>query len=307
MMPPPPSAPTSSSHVLAGSTRSGCFTFGKVDLTPTIEDYRALIHCPRIYEERVYIKSPNTSPFKKKVLLLTGMSEEWATRHIKKKGDSECITWTDLKEILGHVDISTVDLFERLNKNTDSVAAILAETLCFLNSCRCEGEGHFIGCAPLLLVWILNHFKHEERAHGQVFLEGFSPLQDFLSRKWPRGYDEEKWMNIFRNLKDIDVSWCASWNTSSNIAYKCGEHDWDPLPGIWGSVGYAPLMVSRQYGSMYFIPVTSGLSESEFAFRSDQYKEKIRKVVDAWKWLHRVNLFTCSQKLSPEYEQWRIN
>ncbi|XP_039069145.1 trichoplein keratin filament-binding protein-like [Hibiscus syriacus] len=89
--------------------------------------------------------------------------------------------------------------------------------------------------------------------------------------------------------------------------YKCGEHDWVPFSGIYGSVGYAPLMVSRQYGSRQFIPATSGLSESEFAIRSDQYKEKIRKVVEAWKWIHRVNLFTLSQKLSLEYEQWRIN
>ncbi|XP_039036967.1 uncharacterized protein LOC120174058 [Hibiscus syriacus] len=261
-----------------------CFTFGKVDLTYTIEEYRALICCPRSYEDRVYIKPPNTASFKKKVLLLTGMSREWATRDIKKKGDSECITWTSLKEviyrhpekrkmidmlalgiygldifpkILRHVDISTVDLFERLNKNAYPAPAILAETFHSLNSCRHEGEGRFIGCAPVLLVWILNHFKHEERTPGRVVLEDFSTLQDFLSRKW--------------------------------------------------TGGYAHLMVSRQYESRQFIPGTSGLSKSEFAFRSDQYKEKIRKVDEVWKWIHRVNLFTFSQKLSQEYEQWRVS
>ncbi|XP_039014069.1 uncharacterized protein LOC120143952 [Hibiscus syriacus] len=287
-----------------------CFTFGKVDLTPTIEECRAFICCPRIYEDMIYIKSPNTTPFKKTVLLLTGMCEEWATRNIKRKGVSECITWNALREviyhhpdkrkqidmlalgiygliiflkILGHVDIAAVDLFERLNKNADLVPVILAETFRSLNSCRHEGEGRFIGCAPLLLVWILNHFKHEERAPVLVFLEDFSHLQDFLSRKWSGGYGEEKWMNIFQNLEDNDVLWRASWNTSSRNMYKCGKHDWVPLPGIWG------------------------LSESVFVLRSDQYKEMIRKVNEAWKRIHQVNLFTFSQKLSPKYEQWRIN
>ncbi|XP_039030865.1 uncharacterized protein LOC120165406 [Hibiscus syriacus] len=205
-----------------------CFTFGKVDLTPTIEEYRALICCPRIYEDRAALK-------------------EVIYHHADKRKQVDMLALgiyglIIFPKILGHLDILIVDLFEKLNKNADPVPTILAETFRSLNSYRREGEGRFIGCAPLLLIWILNYFKHEERAPGQVFLEG-----------------------------------------------------------------YAPLMVSRQYGSRQFILATSGLSESEFAFRRDQYKENIRKATEAWKWIHRVNLFTSSQKLSPEYEQWRIN
>ncbi|KAK8562404.1 hypothetical protein V6N12_010485 [Hibiscus sabdariffa] len=33
-----------------------CFTFGNIDLTPTIEEYSALIHCPKIDENRMYSK-----------------------------------------------------------------------------------------------------------------------------------------------------------------------------------------------------------------------------------------------------------
>ncbi|MBA0881329.1 hypothetical protein Goshw_017525 [Gossypium schwendimanii] len=33
------------------------------------------------------------------------------------------------------------------------------------------------------------------------------------------------------------------------ILYQCGDFDWVPLLGIWGAVGYAPLLVLRQYRS----------------------------------------------------------
>ncbi|XP_038996213.1 uncharacterized protein LOC120120736 [Hibiscus syriacus] len=281
-----------------------CFTFGRVDLTSTIEEYRALIRCPRAQVDRVYTKPPVTPSFKKKLLLIIGMSEDWVVKNIKKKRDSECFPWSALKEIinrhpdqrkkldllvlgiyrlvifpnvLGYVDVLVVDLFERLDKHVDPVPAILAEMFRYLSSCRREGEGRFIGCAPLLLVWILNHFKHVKRAPGRVFLDGFSPLKDFLSKDWPRGFTEEKWMVIFRDIRDGDVLWRASWNITSDILYKCGERDWVPLLG------------------------------SDFAFKGDQYKSKVKGVAEAWKQTHRMNLFTYGLELSQEYEQWRNN
>ncbi|KAE8654176.1 E3 ubiquitin protein ligase upl2, putative isoform 2 [Hibiscus syriacus] len=276
-----------------------CFTFGRVDMTPTIEEHQALVRCPRSQIDRIYTKLPVTPSFKKKLLLMTGMSEDWVIRNIKKKGDSECISWAALKEViahhpdkrkkldlfalgiyglvifpkvLGYVDVSVVDLFERLDKHVDPVPVILAETF---------------------------------RAPGRVFIEGFSPLKDFLSKEWPGGFTEEKWMVIFKDIRDGDILWRASWNTSSDILYRCGERDWVPLPGIWGSVGYAPLLVSRQYGSRQFIPATWDLVGSDFAFKGDQYKGKVKGVAEAWKQTRRVNLFTYDLGLSQEYEQWR--
>ncbi|XP_039036220.1 uncharacterized protein LOC120172974 [Hibiscus syriacus] len=144
--------------------------------------------------------------------------------------------------VLGHIDVSVVDLFERLDRHVDPVPAILAETFRSLSSCRREGEGRFIGCAPLLLTWILSHFKHVERAPGRVFLNG-----------------------------------------------------------------YAPLLVSRQFGSRKFIPATRELSKSEFAFRGELYKNKVKGVTDTWRHNYRVNLFTFESRLSRGYEEWRSN
>ncbi|MBA0672909.1 hypothetical protein Goklo_025077 [Gossypium klotzschianum] len=42
---------------------------------------------------------------------------------------------------------------------------------------------------------------------------------------------------------------------------RCSDFDWVPLLGIWRAVGYAPLLVLKQYRSRQFIPVTQGIAE----------------------------------------------
>lgn len=74
---------------------------------------------------------------------ITGMSEQWVTARIKQKGDSKCILWRNLKDLilahpdtrkrvdvfalgiyglvvfpkaLGHIDEAVTDLFDHLDK-----------------------------------------------------------------------------------------------------------------------------------------------------------------------------------------------
>ena len=53
-----------------------CFTFGKVDLVPTIEEYTTLLHCPKIQVDRIYARPANVPAFSKKLMNITGMSEQ---------------------------------------------------------------------------------------------------------------------------------------------------------------------------------------------------------------------------------------
>ncbi|MBA0829554.1 hypothetical protein Goarm_014152 [Gossypium armourianum] len=46
----------------------------------------------------------------------------------------------------------------------------------------------------------------------------------------------------------------------NEILYRCGDFDWVPLLGIWGVIGYTPLLVLRQYRSRQFVPTTQGLA-----------------------------------------------
>ncbi|MBA0634522.1 hypothetical protein Godav_029187, partial [Gossypium davidsonii] len=90
-----------------------CFTFGKVDLVPTIEEYVALLRCLKFQVDKVYSKAVNVPTFLKKLMDITGMSEQWVTARIKQKGDSKWIPWKRLKDsILTHPDVrKRVDVF----------------------------------------------------------------------------------------------------------------------------------------------------------------------------------------------------
>ncbi|MFQ6666282.1 hypothetical protein Gotur_032695, partial [Gossypium turneri] len=82
---------------------------------------------------------------------------------------------------LGHVDEAVSDLFDRLDKGVTPVSAILAETFRSLNACRRAGEGRFIGCTQLLLVWFHSHFWKVEKASYSVFAENYSPLKELVA------------------------------------------------------------------------------------------------------------------------------
>ncbi|MBA0668292.1 hypothetical protein Goklo_001223 [Gossypium klotzschianum] len=76
-----------------------------------------------------------------------------------------------------------------------------------------------------------SEYPKVEKVSYLVFSEEYSPLKEFIIR------DE--------------------------ILYRCGDFDWVPLLGIWGVVGYAPLLVLRQYRSRQFIPATIEKLEEE--------------------------------------------
>ena len=90
-----------------------CFTFGRVDLVPTIEEYTALLRCPKIQVDKVYSRAVNVPTFVKKLMNIIGMSEQWVTARIKQKGESKCIPWKSLQELISaHPDArKKVDVF----------------------------------------------------------------------------------------------------------------------------------------------------------------------------------------------------
>ncbi|MBA0819870.1 hypothetical protein Gohar_019592 [Gossypium harknessii] len=250
-----------------------CFTFGKVDLTPTVEEYTTLLRCPKIQVDKVYSRAANVPTLLKKLMNITGMSEQWVTARIQQKGDSKCIPWKSLRDLvivhpdmkkrvdiftlgiyglvifpkaLGHIDEVVSDLFDRLSKGVTPVSAILAKTFRSLTECRRAGERRFIGCAQLLLAW-------------------FQPL-----------------------LENEDIEWRAPWLIPDEILYRCREFDWVPLLGIWGAVRYAPLLVSRQ----------------------DNYKNRVREMSNAWNQTRRMKILAVGPSITPEYSQWhnqRVN
>ncbi|MFQ6671625.1 hypothetical protein Gotur_036109 [Gossypium turneri] len=203
-----------------------CFTFGRGDLVPTVEEYMALLRCSKIQADRVYSKATNVPTFLKKLVGITGMSEQWVVARIKQKGDSKCIPWRNLRDLIpAHPDT-------KKKMGVTPVPIILAETFRSLNECRRAGEGRFIGCAQLLLAWFHSHFWKVDKVSYRVFLKNYSPLREIVAV--PRRDDilEERWMEILRNLFEEDIEWRAPWMLPDEILYRCGTFDWVPLLGI---------------------------------------------------------------------------
>ncbi|KAG8499257.1 hypothetical protein CXB51_005757 [Gossypium anomalum] len=168
-----------------------CFTFGKIDLVPTVEEYTALLRCPKFQVDRIYSRTASVPTFWKKLMTITGMSEQWITARIKEKGKCKA---------LGYVDEATTDLFHRLSKRVTSVPVILAETFRSLGTCRKAGAGRFVGCAQLFLAWFYSHFRLIDRVICRVFFEDYSPLKDIVTSTRRVDVPEENWIALLQNL-----------------------------------------------------------------------------------------------------------
>ncbi|MFQ6670820.1 hypothetical protein Gotur_035574 [Gossypium turneri] len=162
--------------------------------------------------------------FKRKLMKLTGMTDTWVEKQIRKKNEVSCVPWFSLWElvqnhpdvlkrvdmfalavyglivfpkVLGHIEVAVVDFFEKLRKGINPIPTILAETFLSLNACRKKGEGRFIGCAQLLSVWIFSHFCKVERTPFHMFSKTFAPLEARIEKDWPRDVTEQYWVSVF--------------------------------------------------------------------------------------------------------------
>ncbi|MBA0731787.1 hypothetical protein Golax_025639, partial [Gossypium laxum] len=133
---------------------------------------------------------------------------------IKQKGDSKCIPWKNLKDLilahpgtkkkvdvsalsvyglvvfpkaLGHVYEAVIDLFDRLDKRVTPVLIILAETFRSLNECR----------------GVVDTVSY------RVYSENYSPLKEIVAIPRRDDISEEKWMVILQNLQEEDIEWRA--------------------------------------------------------------------------------------------------
>ncbi|MFQ6659048.1 hypothetical protein Gotur_028085 [Gossypium turneri] len=73
----------------------------------------ALLRCSKIQVDKAYSRAANIPTLLKKLMNITGISEQWVAARIKQKGDSKCIPWKNLKDlILAHPDTKKkVDIF----------------------------------------------------------------------------------------------------------------------------------------------------------------------------------------------------
>ncbi|MBA0785323.1 hypothetical protein Gotri_026162 [Gossypium trilobum] len=155
----------------------------------------ALLRCSKIQADRVYSRAVNVPTFLKKLISITGMSEQWVAARIKQKGDRKCIPWKNLRDLilahpdtknkvdvfalsvyrlvvfpkaLGHIDEAVTNLFDLLDKRVTPVPTILAETFRSLNERQRVGA---VGYAPLLVLRQYRSRQFVPETQGQAQCE----------------------------------------------------------------------------------------------------------------------------------------
>ncbi|KAG8485245.1 hypothetical protein CXB51_021283 [Gossypium anomalum] len=178
--------------------------FRESGLVPTVEEFTAVLHSPKIQVDKAYSRAANVSIFSKKLMNVTRMTYP----DIKKRVDVFALSICGLvifPKALGHIDEAIFDLFDKLSKRVTPAPTILAKTFRSLNACRRAGEGRFTGCAQLLLVWFHSHFWKVEKVSYRIFSKNYSLLKELVATPRRDDITEEKWITILQNLQEKDI------------------------------------------------------------------------------------------------------
>ena len=81
--------------------------------------------------------------------------------------------------MLGYIEMAVIYTFEQIQHGSNPSPAILAETFRSLNYYRRNHEGHFLGCAPLLYIWIKSHILYEGITFTKSYFLGAAPIIEF--------------------------------------------------------------------------------------------------------------------------------
>ena len=86
--------------------------------------------------------------------------------------------------VMGHVEVTVIDFFEQVQNHTNPSSAIVAETIRSLNVCRWKSGERFMGCLPLLYVWLRSHFHCQKGAFTKPYFPGSLPIKEFCDSEW---------------------------------------------------------------------------------------------------------------------------
>ncbi|MBA0778089.1 hypothetical protein Gotri_006011 [Gossypium trilobum] len=129
----------------------------------------------------------------------------------------------------------------------------------------------------MIFPWALGYVDEAvDKILYRVFSENYSSLKEIVAT--PRGDDisEENWTALLQNLQEEDVEWKAPWFIPDRILYRS----------------------------------THGLTQSDFSYRGDNYKKRVKEISNAWNQTRQMKRLAVGSMTTPEYSEcWskRIN
>ena len=310
-----------------------CFSFGNVDLCPTIEEYGMLMEFPKhlhqvyfplrndkvIPELSKLLKIPHLSRFLEK----NGSGLKWKFLEVeleKKKEQYVSVLERDrlialgiyglvlFPSLKGVISLEAAAAFvEYENTHVNPTTAILAETLLTLNHFRKTGKGAVRCCTQLLYIWMVSHVETKKPIFNNFWWFNQKPLKMVEEEEWGI-LGDQGWMKKLQELPSSNFSWKAPWVKSVDVIVSCGQKCWVPLIGITGYVSYAPALVIRQLGGIQHIPRTVGLAEFSGFFKDQSAREVLETIKQDWSQLTLIQKESESLRdpsSSEGYEKWR--
>jgi hypothetical protein len=310
-----------------------CFSFGNVDLCPTIEEYGMLMEFPKhlhqvyfplrndkvIPELSKLLKIPHLSRFLEK----NGSGLKWKFLEVElEKKKEQCVSVLERDRLIalgiyglvlfpslkGVISLEAAAAFvEYENTHVNPTTAILAETLLTLNHFRKTGKGAVRCCTQLLYIWMVSHVETKKPIFNNFWWFNQKPLKIVEEEEWGI-LGDQGWMKKLQELPSSNFSWKAPWVKSVDVIVSCGQKCWVPLIGITGYVSYAPALVIRQLGGIQHIPRTVGLAEFSGFFKDQSAREVLETIKQDWSHLTLIQKESESLRdpsSSEGYEKWR--
>jgi len=208
-----------------------CFVFGKHDMVPTVEEYRDFLMMKKAKPSKIFLplKDMKDNPRFLAKMVEMGIEEirqykdgdYFQTDFLMKFVDAKCGSHKGIDVLafliyglvvfprkLGYIHLSVVTLLTKIKHQTDPSAAILAETVRSLNTCRKAG-GRFEACAQMLVIWFKSHFGYKKKLGMSFINEDRVPIVNFGKNRWPPERDEDEWYEWFRSLGEDQITWTA--------------------------------------------------------------------------------------------------
>jgi hypothetical protein len=303
-----------------------CFSFGSIDLCPTMEEYGMLTEFPNnLYRIYLPLRSDKIIPELSKLLRISNLEKfleknatglKWRMLEIeleKKSGlEKERLIALGIFGLVlfpsqtGVVSLEAATAYiEYENTQINRVAAILAETILTLNHCRRTEKGAMRCCTLLLYMWMVSHIETKKPVFNNFLWFTQRPLKLVEEEEWG-DLDNQGWVDKLEGLPNSDFKWRAPWVTAVKVIMSCEQRCWVPLVGITGYVSYAPALVLRQLGGMQFVPRTMRITQFFDLFKDPIAQEVLEIIKQDWKHLVLVEIEGLKDPSASEgYARWR--
>ena len=107
--------------------------------------------------------------------------------------------------VIGHVEVTIIDFFEQVQNHANPSLAIVVETIQSLNICRCKSGERFMGCFPMLYIWLQSHFRCEKSIFTKAYLPYSWPVKEFCENEWSGPKTKEGWIAFLQAVSDTKI------------------------------------------------------------------------------------------------------